>query len=199
MGLGEFQDGHAAARLRHAHHLGQAAIRIGDVAESERHGRQLKGIVGEGQALGVGFDVADTSGGAAAPGLGTGRKQHRQTEIGADDRHPPLRRPVISEREIAGAGANIENGGRYADSRNMRRRQLRCSPTPVAVDVQTKQVIKQIVAVRDVAEHRADAYFALVEQIVGHARCLRYPLFPQRCTMREGGDAPLVIHTAQDG
>ena len=43
------------------------------------------------------------------------------------------------------------------------RRQARGSPAPVAVDVQAQEVIEQVVARRDVAEHPPDARFLFVE------------------------------------
>src|SRR5689334_10554406 len=84
-------------------------------------------------------------------------------EISANDRDSPAAGCEILQRQIARAGANVQNWpisfGRYEPC---------CSPAPPAIDVQTEQMVEQIVARRDIAEHATDARFALVEQCRRH-------------------------------
>ena len=116
-------------------------------------------VVGKGQSLRIGLKKANAVRRPTAARLVAGRQQHRQAEVGADDLQTTLSRPVVGQGQVAGPGANVEN---WAVGR--RRRQARSTPAPVTVDIETEQVVEQIVARRDVAEHRANARFALVEQ-----------------------------------
>ena len=55
-GLGEFEDGESAAGFEEAEHFAEAVFVIGEIAEAESGGEEVEGIVGEGEAEGVGFE-----------------------------------------------------------------------------------------------------------------------------------------------
>ena len=93
-------------------------------------------------------------------GLLHGPHQHLVAEVGPDDRHAPVGGAVVGEGEVAGAGAQVEDRAVGRAGRDQPRR-----PAPPAlVDVQAQQVVQEVVPRRDLAEHPADAGFALVEQ-----------------------------------
>src|SRR5437016_5248307 len=84
-------------------------------------------------------------------------------EIGADDGNSASSGPVVSEGQIAGAGTQIEDRSVARVRYNPRG-----PPPPIAIDVETKQVIQKIITRRDVAEHRANSRLALVEEQCRH-------------------------------
>src|SRR5207253_1813947 len=88
-----------------------------------------------------------------------------QAEVAADDRHLAAGGAVVGQGQVAGAGADVEDGGVA-----LRRHEARGAPAPVAVNVKAEQVVEQVVARGDVAEHAADAGLTLVEQGRGHRR-----------------------------
>src|SRR5207302_5429561 len=92
--------------------------------------------------------------------------QHFVAEVGSDDGHRPPDGTVVSEGEVSGAGAEIEN--RTILGRPRRHEPGRSAP-PSLVDVQAQKMIQEVVGRRDLAEHPADADFPLVEQFrFGH-------------------------------
>src|SRR6266849_3714463 len=85
--LGELQDGDAPAWLSDAHHLGQAAIRVRDVAQAERHCRYLKVVIRKRQPLCVGFQITDTIGSLLSVRFLASQDEHFVTKVSADDRN----------------------------------------------------------------------------------------------------------------
>ena len=120
-------------------------------------------IIRKRQPLGIGLDKTQATRGARPFGLGGSPDQHFMAKIGTHHRHPTIGRPVIGQRQVAGAGADVEDG-----SRPLRRDQPGSPPAPVTIDIEAQQVIEQIVARRDVVEHAPDTRLALVEQRRGH-------------------------------
>ena len=52
----ELEDGDGAAGFEDAVYFAEAGFVVGEVAEAECRGDQVKGLVGEGEAEGVGLD-----------------------------------------------------------------------------------------------------------------------------------------------
>ncbi len=78
----------------------------------------------------------------------------------------PPRGAVVGEREVAGAGAEVEDRAALGRAG---RDEPRGPRAPALVDVQAQQVVEEVVPRRDLAEHPADADFALVEQFGRHS------------------------------
>ena len=85
--------------------------------------------------------------------------------IGADNRHALACPPVVREGKIASTGAQVENRGRSGG-----RHQPRCLPAPVFINVETQQMIEQVVAWGDGAEHAPDAGLTFIEGWRAHLR-----------------------------
>ena len=79
-------------------------------------------------------------------------REHLVAEVGGDDRRLAAGGAVVGERQVAGAGAHVENR-----QRPVRRHEPHRSPPPVAIDAQRQQVIQKIVPPGDLAEHPANA------------------------------------------
>ena len=140
--LREFEDRHPAARPGHAHHLGDAAVGVGHVAQAERHRRRSENDRRETAA--AGRRPRDSGCGPAAPArrrlaawrgpASHGRNRRRRSA-------PAAGRAVVGQGQVAGAGAEVEDGA-VAVGRHQPRR----PPAPVAIDVQAEQVVEQVVA-----------------------------------------------------
>ena len=156
--LRELQDRDTAARLRHAHHLGDAAVGVGDVAKAERHRRGSEKTGRPGTATAgrrpreSGSDPRGRASSAGPAPASAGRSS------APDDRHLAASGAIVRQGQVAGAGAEIEDR-----LEALGRHELHGPPAPVAIDVQAQDVIEQVVHRRNRAEHGADPLFALVD------------------------------------
>jgi len=99
--------------------------------------------------------------------------QHGVRKIaGENARRRPA--PLERERQIASAAANIQNA--CAGLRENRRHSRHGAAAPMAIDVHRQQMIQQIVARRDPAEHPAHP-----------RRCLLLSSRAGRCCARRSG------------
>ncbi len=162
--LRELQDGDLAAGFGNPSHFGQALVGIGHVSESERHRRDLKRVVLEGQLLGVGLDVADAVASLASQGFVDCELEHLVAEIGTNNGDLSFGGFVVRKREVARSRAHVEDRILGCGRNDLRR-----TPTPIMVDITTEKVVKEIIARGDVGEHRSDASFAFIKKCRGHS------------------------------
>ena len=88
--------------------------------------------------------------------------EHLAGEVHAHHRHP-CRMPRRFDREIAGAGAEVEDAGATPQL------QLRDSPRPPPpIEPGAEDVVEQVVARRNRVEHRRDAGRGLVDAQLPH-------------------------------
>src|SRR5262249_42092104 len=104
--------------------------------------------------------------------LGNGSSKHLWTEIGADNARSPLCGPIVGESQIPCACTEVED--RPIPSR---RDQFGRPPAPVSVNIETEDVIEQIVARRNGPEHAANANLTFVNKRRAH-RTLRASFWP---------------------
>jgi hypothetical protein len=114
--------------------------------------------------LRIGLDESDTRRCADPGNLPRAADEHLAAEVRGDDGHR-ARGPVVRQGEVAGAGAEVENGARGGGAGG---NEPGGAGAPALVDIEAQEVIEEVVRGRDLAEHAADASFALVEQFSGH-------------------------------
>jgi hypothetical protein len=155
--LGELQDCHFAAGPGHSYHFRQAAIRICHITQTKGDSGDLKFPIGERKLLSVGFQKADALVGPAPTRFLSGSNQHGMAKVRTDDGHAPARGSIVSQGQVPGAGAQIQNR-----RHTLRRHQPSRPPAPIAIHIQAQQMIEQIIPRRNVAEHSPDASFCFI-------------------------------------
>ena len=142
----EFENGGGTPGAEDAVEFRDAFAVVGEVAEAEGAGDEVKGGVGEREGKGVGFEER----GARVFGLGGG--EHGVTEVGAED--GALAGLFEGEEEIAGAAAEVEDAGGGiieigADATDG-------VGAPELIDLEGEDAVQEVVAGGDVGEHAAD-------------------------------------------
>ena len=140
----KFQDDQPSAGRQHPPELGQAALVVGEVAESEGAGQRLEAGVGVGQLEGVALLEPDIE----LPGLGLlgpiasicGTKSEAVTRVWGEWRLSSMAKSPVP------VATSSSRAGRAAAPRRRR-------PPPASVDAETQHPVEQVVARRDVGEH----------------------------------------------
>ena len=132
----------AAARLRDAHHLAQAAIEVREVARAEADGHGVERVVGIGEVERVALLEAQ-------PGRLPPRDlEHRRREVGARHLGAPARQ---RDREVARPGGHVERGRPRAHAR-----ELGGALAPAVVHPRRHDRVHPVVDPRDAVEHGPD-------------------------------------------
>ena len=154
----KLQDDDASSRLADSRHFSQAAERVGDIAETERDRDDLEQALGEGKLLRVRFDERHpgprfiVGRGPAIDDFAGGQGEHLVREICSIDGNLAGSLVPIGNRQISRAGANVENRSGAA-RRNVANR----PPAPIVVDAAGKEMIQEVVSLRYLSEHLANA------------------------------------------
>ena len=152
----EIETSEPAARLEHASEFTESGGQVSHVAQHEAVDDAIESVVTKRKPGGVAGDEVDTAaavakaaraGSAGSRSLGHRGSQHVGAEIRADHAARSLARQF--EREIAGAGCDVE---RHGAGRPRNRGRL-APPSPV--ESHRHQPVDEVVAGHDAREHRA--------------------------------------------
>lgn len=151
-GVGELEDDESARRFQHAAELGEGFGGVVDIAQAERDGDDVEGVIREIQRGGVALLIGDVGAGGVGFGvesLGACDVEHLGCEVEADDGGGA----GVGEGagEVPGAARDIEDGvgwfdGGHADG----------GASPGLVTPEGVEAVVEIVGGRDGGEHRAD-------------------------------------------
>jgi len=145
---GELEDDEASSGLEHTVNLAQTGIQVGEVADSKGDYGSSRGIVSQGQIQCIGDHRRDGLS-LAFPITGT---EHGLGEIGCDHLTAEAGGGGKLDSDVEGASAEVH----VTTLRPSGPVQFgNCLPTPATIDVRAQQMIEQIVAGRDLAEHLA--------------------------------------------
>src|SRR5262252_2855718 len=147
--LGDLEGDHASARPRHAAHLAQALVEIGEVAEEEGGGDEGEGPGLEGQGEGIRFHEPDAGRRLLRAALEARDGQHAVGEVGAHQRAMPMDLAQL-EREVSRARGEVEARPVRRGNGLARRR-----PPPRVVHTKGHEPIHEVVPPRDAREHLA--------------------------------------------
>ncbi len=138
----DLEDREPAARTQHAPELGQGALEVGDVADTEadRGGVERPRLERQGEQ--VSLDPAQRG------CLPAGALEHPRREVEAGHGHRPG--PPVGEGEVAGAAGRVEDVVAGANGRG------RGEPPPAQVEPRGHDAVHRVVDRRDAVEHRAD-------------------------------------------
>ena len=147
---GDLEHDHAAAGLHHPRHLGQPALEVGEVARPEADGRGVEAVVG----------VRELERVAPLPRqlrrLRARALEHALGEVGADHLAAGRDPPRQLDREVAGAGGDVERAVARPQPREVGR-----ALAPAVVQPRRHDRVHEVVEAGDAVEHRAD--LALLE------------------------------------
>ena len=161
-------------RVQDARELAQGAVEVSHVAQPERHRRGVEAPVGKGESERIGVEDRRPRAGAGSAnraiggrggrggrgGLELGRRerQHRQAKVGGDDFDPGA---TQRQSLVAGAAAEVED----PRARGEDQRPGELAP-PDPVEGGREQVVQEVVAAGDPAEHRPDPCGVLLLQLL---------------------------------
>ena len=152
--LGDLEDHEPPARLQYPRQLAQAAVEVGEVANSEADGYRVEGALVIGQLERVGpLEDGDRGGPRSAAGdaLLAGQVEHPLREVGADHAAGIADAALQLEAQITGAAGDVEGGVAGDEGRLIDR-----SLTPAVVHAGGHRRVHQVVDPGDPVEHAAD-------------------------------------------
>jgi hypothetical protein len=156
----KFEDGNTPAGSGDPNHLCQAAVGISHIPEAKSNSNQLERVIGKRKPLCIRFDKSDSITAPNLLGFASSSNQHLMTKVGTNYRNAPSSCSIIRQRKITGAGTQIENRAGRGRTRGY---ELGGFRSPLFVNIQTQQVIQQIITRSDLHEHAANANFTLIE------------------------------------
>ena len=143
---GELQHHEPRAGPEHACGLAQAAVEVHQVADPEADGGAIELGVGERQFQGIGVERGDPF------RLAPATNQHREDEIGPNHRALESLPGGQFGRQVQGSRAEVQVA---ASGRSVPPQLVHRPAAPPLVDVETQQVVEQVVAWRDIGEDLA--------------------------------------------
>lgn len=149
---GKFETEETSAALEHAIGFRQCEVHAGDIADAEGDGIGVEGLVGQGQALGIGLDVFDSvleggRGAVAADG------EHFAVNVEYGGAGAGARSLHDAEGDVAGAARNVEEVKRTVLAGPERGDE---GVFPDAVQADRHEIVHQVVARGDLVEHVVD-------------------------------------------
>jgi hypothetical protein len=147
-GGGELQDHQPPAGFEDPREFAEALVEAGQVPDTETHGRAIEARIREREPERIRAGRDDR----APSRLGLAVLQHREGEVAGEDLPPepgPLRQ---FQREVQRPRAGVQE---TALGRPAIQEQIDGTASPAFVYVQAEEVVEQVVARRDRAEHAA--------------------------------------------
>ena len=164
----ELEDAELAAGAEDPGQLGQGAVEVGDVAQPERDRGGVEARVGEGQGEGVGVEdrrLREPAGPRwlrARPSCGRNLGA-ASASIGRQKSAATISIPGAAQRQrlVAGAAAEVEDPRARGEDEGLGE-----LAAPDAVERGRQQVVQEVVAAGDPAEHRPDPGGVLLLQLL---------------------------------